>query len=246
MTRWRRRMGAGALVLAAVLATPVPALSNQKGHRPVPAPAKAKKPAPAPASSNYDELYQRYLSLARTMPPPAGTPWVNTLFIDTRARGLNDLVTVRVAETLSASGSAESNLDKDTQTGVSLSKLFGLETKYSGFLDPSSLAALSAQSAFKGSGATTRQGLLTATITARVAEVLPNGDLAIEGIRELDINGDRQMLVLTGVVRPFDVGPGNVVESTAIGQMRIRYFGQGLMRDNLRPGWLARVLNRIF
>jgi len=212
--------------------------------------AKEKKEeAPPRPSSNYDELYQHYLALARTMSSTPATPgslWVNNLFADFRARRANDLVTVRVSETISASGSAGSNLDKDSQSGASLSKLFGLETKYSGFLDPSSLAALAAQSTFRGAGSTTRQGLLTATVTARVAEVLPNGDLAIEGIRELEINGDRQIIVLTGVIRTADVGPGNVVESTAVGQMRIRYFGQGLMRDHLRPGFIARVLNRIF
>ena len=76
--------------------------------------------------------------------------------------------------------------------------------------------------------------------------MLPNGDLAVEGVREIDINGDRQIIVLTGVVRAADIGPGNVVSSTAIGQMRIRYFGRGLIKDNLNPGWLVRVLNKIF
>jgi len=232
-----RRARIGCAVVFAVLAV-------------TPVSAKDKKPAPPPRpSANYDELYQHYLGLARTIPatpPTPGSLWVSNLFADFRARNANDLVTVRVSETISASGSAESNLDKDTQSGASLSKLFGLETKYSGFLDPSSLAALAAQSTFTGAGSTARQGVLTATITARVAEVLPNGDLVIEGIRELDINGDRQIIVLTGVIRTADVGPGNVVESTAVGQMRIRYFGQGLMRDHLRPGFIARVLNRIF
>ena len=69
--------------------------------------------------------------------------------------------------------------------------------------------------------------------------MLPNGDLALEGVREIDINGDRQIIVLTGIVRAADIGPGNVVPSTAIGQMRIRYFGRGLIKDNLQPG-LAR------
>jgi flagellar L-ring protein precursor FlgH len=83
-------------------------------------------------------------------------------------------------------------------------------------------------------------------LTVRVEEVLPNGDLLVQGVREIDINGDRQMIVLTGVVRPADVGAGNVITSTAIGQMRIRYFGRGLIKDNLSPGWLVRVLNKIF
>jgi flagellar L-ring protein precursor FlgH len=52
--------------------------------------------------------------------------------------------------------------------------------------------------------------------------------------------------VLSGVVRPSDISPGNVVQSTAIGQMRIRYFGRGLIKDNLSPGWLVRILNKIF
>ena len=87
---------------------------------------------------------------------------------------------------------------------------------------------------------------MTANLTGRVVEVLPNGDLVVEGIREMEINGDRQVLVLTGVVRPADVDPANVVRSTAIGQLRIRYFGQGLIRDNLKPGWIVRILNKVF
>ncbi len=205
--------------------------------------------APARPSSNYDELYERYLALARTRPttaPDPGQLWMNDLMGDTRAHRLNDLVTVRVVETVSASGSADSNLDKESSASASMPNLLGIEKKYPGFLDPTSLANLSAKSAFKGAGSTTRQGTLSAVITARVSEVLPNGDLVMEGIREVEINGDRQIIVMTGVVRPADIGPGNVVTSTAVGQMRIRYFGQGLIRDNLNPGWVVRFLNKVF
>jgi flagellar L-ring protein precursor FlgH len=54
------------------------------------------------------------------------------------------------------------------------------------------------------------------------------------------------MVVLTGVARPRDVSDQNIVLSPSIGQLRIRYFGRGLMRDNLKPGWLIRVLNKVF
>jgi flagellar L-ring protein precursor FlgH len=84
--------------------------------------------------------------------------------------------------------------------------------------------------------------VVTTNITVRVAEVLPNGDLVLEGAREIDINGDRQMLVLTGVVRQVDVSP----LSTAIGQLRVQYFGHGLIKDSLSPGWIGRILNKIF
>ena len=65
-------------------------------------------------------------------------------------------------------------------------------------------------------------------------------------MREIEINGDRQIVILTGVARVADIAPGNVVLSTALGQLQIRYFGRGLIKDSLSPGWLIRTLNKIF
>jgi flagellar L-ring protein precursor FlgH len=214
-----------------------------------PAFAQNGRGKPPKGADNYDELYTRYLEQARVLPQTTTAPesqWMTGLFGDLRARRVNDLVTVRVLESVAASGAADSNLDKNSKASLGVPNLFGLESKYPGAIDPSSMVSASANTSFKGGGATSRSGDLTAVITARVAEVLPNGDLALEGVREIDINGDRQIIVLTGVVRAADVGPGNVVPSTAIGQMRIRYFGRGLIKYNLHPGWLVRVLNKIF
>ena len=104
----------------------------------------------------------------------------------------------------------------------------------------------SSDTKFNGAGGTTRTTELSATITARIVEVLPSGDLVVEGVREVDINGDRNVVVLTGVIRAIDIQPGNVVPSTRIGQLRIRSLSQGLIKDSLTPGWLIRVLNKIF
>ncbi len=204
--------------------------------------------AQTPASDNYDELFERYLKAARAAAPTAGADigWMSSLATDVRARRVNDLVTIRVIESIAAAGSADSSLDKSSSGAASVTKLFGAETKAPGWLDPTSLAAASANTKFKGGGATSRSGDLSAIVTARVVEVLPNGDLVLEGAREIDINGDRQIIVLTGVLRTADVLPGNVALSTSVGQLRIRYFGKGLIKDNLRPGWLIRVLNKIF
>ena len=113
-------------------------------------------------------------------------------------------------------------------------------------VNPANLISTNSNTTFEGSGSTSRSGSLTAVLTARIEDVLPNGDLLVQGVREIEINGDRQMLVLTGVVRSADINTANVVPSTAIGQMRIRYFGRGLMKDNLEPGWLIKILNKIF
>jgi flagellar L-ring protein precursor FlgH len=202
-----------------------------------------------PTRDTYEELYQRYLRSARLMDrqdPAAALAWMGGLTSDPRAHALNDLVTVRVVESISAAGKADSSLSKKGAGSASVSKLFGLEGKLPGFIDPTSLAAAGSSTSFEGGGSTVRTGELTATITARVAEVLPNGDLVLEGAREIDINGDRQIVVLTGVVRPADITPRNVILSSQVGQLSIRYFGRGLIRDNLKPGWLIRILNKIF
>ena len=186
----------------------------------------------------YEDLYERYLASARkTQTRPQ--LWMADLASDPKARRLNDLVTVSVIENLSATGSADSNIDKSSSADVVIPG-----TKIADQL--ARLFPYSSETAHKGSGATTRSTQLSATVTARVVEVLPNGDLVIEGVREVDINGDRSLVILTGVVRQFDVQSGNVVSSARIGQLQIRSLSQGLIKDSLTPGWLIRALNKVF
>ncbi len=210
-----------------------------------PAAAADRKDPPA---DSYDDLFARYLEAARSQVPPTTvqSPWLAGLATDLRARHVNDIVTIRVVESIIGSGSADSSLSKTSKANAGVTSLFGLEGKLPGFIDPTNLARLGSDSTFDGSGTTSRAGAVTTTLTARVAEVLPSGDLVIEGVREIDINGDRQIVVLTGVARVADIAPGNVISSASIAQLRIRYFGRGLMKDSLSPGWLIRVLNKIF
>jgi len=151
-----------------------------------------------------------------------------------------------VVESINAAGTADAQLNKNSAASASVSQLFGVEKKLPSMIDPTNLVSAGADTKFKGGGVTTRTGELTALLTATIVEVLPNGYLVLEGVREIEINGDRQMVVLTGVVRPVDIGRDNVVLSPSIGQLRIRYFGRGLIKDNLKPGWLIRAMNKIF
>jgi flagellar L-ring protein FlgH len=234
-TRWSM---VAAVVLAAALSG-APAAAQAK-------PSKSERPAKP--STSYDELYQRYLQAARQAEPAQGPNigWMLSLATDPRARQVNDLLTVRVVESITATGKADASLNKASDSTAAVPNLFGVEKKLPSFIDPTKLVGLSTDSKYAGGGSTSRTGELTAVMTVRVAEVLPNGDLVLEGAREIDINGDRQMVVLTGVVRPLDVAPNNTVLSTQIGQLSIRYFGNGLIKDNLKPGFLARILNKIF
>jgi flagellar L-ring protein FlgH len=188
------------------------------------------------SSNNYDELYWKYLATARGTKPPAF--WMADLTTDPSARRVNDLVTIRVIESLSATGSADSNLGKSGSATAAIPA--------PGSKTLAKILPIATDTKFKGAGTTTRTTELSATLTARVVEVLPNGNLVVEGVREVDINGDRSVVVLTGVVRTADILPGNVVPSTQVGQLRIRSLSQGLMHDSLTPGWLVRILNKVF
>jgi flagellar L-ring protein precursor FlgH len=194
-------------------------------------------PAFAQDAKSYDDLYTKYLTAARSLPAPKSA-WMTDLVADPNARRPNDLVTIRVEESLSATGSADSTVNKNSKAELSLPGKLGTAV--------GKALPASSDTKFTGSGGTTRTTELVTTLTARVVDVLPSGDLVIEGYREVDINGDRSVVVLTGVARAIDVLPGNVLPSSRIGQLRIRSVSQGLIRDSLTPGWLIRALNKIF
>lgn len=199
---------------------------------------------------DYDELFQRFLVAARQQETVTETrvdySWMSDLALDVRARRVNDIVTVRVIESISGSSTADSAVAQSGAGLASLSNFFGLENRFPSSIDPTNLVNTLSSTDFEGGGATNRAGTLNATVTTRVSEVLPNGDLVLEGVREIVVNGDRQMVLLTGIVRQEDIGPSNVVLSPVVGQLRIQYFGEGLMKDSLEPGWITKILNKIF
>lgn len=203
--------------------------------------AASQKPvAPAAAVANkntYEEMYARYLEEAKHTPAPSNN-WMADLMSDVRARHVNDLVTIRIEENLVASGSADASVTKTSKVDVTMPSPF---SKLLNKVSPTN-----GDTEFKGSGGSSRNSTITANLTARVTDVLPNGDLVVEGVRQIEVNTDRQVVVLTGVIRQNDIGLDNVTSSATVGQLRIQCIGQGLVKDGLSPGWLVRVLNKIF
>jgi flagellar L-ring protein precursor FlgH len=183
------------------------------------------------------------------------------LFRDQKARRIGDIVTIQVAESSSAENSAETSTERDSSLSAGIENFFGLEQrylnpnhpKYKDFRDfipfaPAGEASIKGgmTSAFEGSGTTSRTGDLNAFITARVVDVLPNGNLKIIGSREITVNNERQYLTLYGVIRPRDVSKTNVILSTYVADARIAYSGSGIIDDRQRPGWMANVINTIW
>jgi flagellar L-ring protein precursor FlgH len=99
---------------------------------------------------------------------------------------------------------------------------------------------------FDGSGQTSRDETMTASITARVVDVTPEGNLFIRGTREVKVNNETQYITLTGLIRPEDISPDNTVLSSYIADAQIAYSGSGSVSDKQRPGWLTRALDLIW
>jgi flagellar L-ring protein FlgH len=192
-----------------------------------------------------------YVEQAKSAPLPAptseGSLWVNDarrsdLFRDFKARDVNDIVTVRVVETVQALASADTSSSKDTSMTAGFDALFGAEKKIN---ELPSLVSGKSSGSFAGKGSTARTTTLQANMTARVVDVLPNGNLVIEGKREIRVNHENQILYITGVVRPVDVSRQNIVLSSAVAQMVVRVQGRGVVSQPLKPGWLYRILNGV-
>ncbi len=166
------------------------------------------------------------------------------LFVDRKARLVNDVITVRVVESASASGEASTATDRDSSISGRIDAAFGFEdTLVKNGINPASVVKAGLQNSFDGSGATTRKNSLTASITAMVREVFPNGNLYIEGKKEVIINNERQYIIISGIVRPEDIAPGNSITSDLIADARIEYSGRGVLADKQRPGWLGRIVD---
>ena len=206
---------------------------------------KKKNAAPTPLEEFLDQARQ-----APVNPPMAGTSLFSPtnpnlfLFHDVKARRANDIVTIQIVESSTATNSANTSTQKSGNVAMAAPGLFGLETN-GGNMDFSKILHGSSSLAFGGTGTTSRTGQLQAWLSARVVEVLPNGDLLLEGTKDVTINKERQSIRIRGVVRPRDVTPGNVVMSTAMAHMEVEFDGKGIVSNANRPGWLHWLFSKI-
>lgn len=190
-------------------------------------------------------------------PPAEGAIWpgdnqTNLIFSDAKAWNLGDVVTILVDENASSSQTAITETSRDSAIDFGIGRLFGLPSNLgiqnflgmgNGFnpgLDASSRKSLS------GQGTTSRDGTLTATITAIVKEILPNGNFRIEGRRSVTVNNEEQILILTGIIRPQDIQFDNTISSRLVADAAITFTGMGVIADEQRAGWATRIIGWVW
>lgn len=184
---------------------------------------------------------------------------ISSMFQDTKARRPGDIVTVKIEESSKASNKANTKTARESSTSAGIDALLGIETWWQDKLlrwlgsdvpkvNPFGSASVkgSMQSDFEGDGSTTRSGDLTAYITCRVTEVMPNGNLRIVGTREVLVNHENQVIILSGTIRPRDIASNNVIRSIYVSDAKIAYSGNGVIDDRQRPGWLANFFEAVW
>jgi flagellar L-ring protein precursor FlgH len=195
-----------------------------------------------------DDVY-RYSTLNKQ---PTGSLWPasyngNLYFGDHRAGAMGDLITVKVVEVSTASEKATTDTGRTSSQDYGIPRFFSYPgANPSQNPDPAHLIQANSSNAFTGTGETTRSGTVTATISAKVVEVFPNGNLAVEGKREIYVNNEKKEILLQGVVRPKDIASDNSVLSTQVADAKIILTGIGVVSDKQRPGWFSRILDGIW
>lgn len=154
-----------------------------------------------------------------------------------KALEVGDIVTIIIIEQASGDTGAKTQTNNKTEIGGGP----GL-----GMLNMITDWSIDSENKFQGDGRSSRSGDLNARISTRVVEVLPNGNYRLEGERVVEINGERQHLQLSGIIRPADLKADNTIASTYVADAFIVYDGHGPVAQAHSPGILSRIVNFIF
>lgn len=162
------------------------------------------------------------------------------LFADPRAHRVGDILTVALVESTQASKKASTTTSKTDKADIGAPNLLGKVITAGG---RSASFGLDGERKFDGSGSSSQSNQLTGQITVTVAQRLSNGNLMVRGEKWLTINQGQELVRISGIVRPQDIGQDNVVPSTRVADARISYTGRGSLADANSRGWLSRFFN---
>jgi flagellar L-ring protein FlgH len=175
----------------------------------------------------------------QNVPPPdersIGSLWsaqgpLGDFSVDYKARRLNDTITIQIAVQTTA---AQSGTVNSARTFTTSSAITGIMGRTPVATNP--LLAANSTTSLKGQGSTASNTTFATSLTGQVIAVLPNGNLVVEAERQIFMNNQHENVVVRGVLRPGDIGPGNTVPSTALSNLEIEMKGKGIISDGTRP-----------
>ncbi len=176
----------------------------------------------------------------------AASLWLNgnDLYSSNGARDYKpgDVITIEVSEQSTARSKATTQTQKQTSSQISTGPQIPL---FKGIMKQF-VGQNQVDNTFDGQGTTTREGLLTGTVTATVLEVLENGNLLIEGSRAIRVNRETQQMRVRGIARPKDIDANNTINSKLLADAQIKFDGKGAVGRVNRPGIITKIINTVF
>jgi flagellar L-ring protein precursor FlgH len=196
-------------------------------------PQMAPMSYPAQLVPQYQQVYQQPTT-RETGAASANSLWrtgARAFFIDQRASRVGDILTVQIDIDDSADVSNATDRSRTGSTNGAVTNVFGLESILGRFIPPGTDLTqglgYNGSTTGSGSGSVKRQEKISLTVAALVSQVLPNGNMIIQGRQEVRTNGEIRELTVAGIVRPEDITSSNTIKHTQIAEARIAYGGRG-------------------
>ena len=196
----------------------------QPGYKPV------QMPMPKPETASYN----------------ANSLWRNgsrAFFRDQRAARIGDLLTVTVNITDKANIANETQRSRTNKEDSGITDFAGSKALGANKILPGRILTADSTASSDGKGSVNRQEALQTNVAAVVTQVLPNGNLVVEGKQEIRVNFEIRELIVAGIVRPEDIQSDNTIDSTKIAQARIAYGGRGQITDVQQPRYGQQVMD---
>jgi len=166
-----------------------------------------------------------------------------SFFHDPRAMHVGDVITVNVSVADTAKMQNTTQRSRTNSENANATNWFGLKKVLPPAIDPTSIVKMGSDNSNVGVGSIQRQESISMTLAALVAQVLPNGNLVIDGHQQVRVNNELRDMRLSGIVRREDITQDNTVNLSQIAEARVIYGGQGTMSDVQQPRYGSQLFD---